>query len=159
MAHRFKDDGRAIYAFEDNFLVHCPRCDKQTTMFNVTSQTSTRAVFRRIACGQCGFTKDYSVNSAGYTPRPTTHPLEIVLWLEMSCCGETLWVYNLEHLDFLENFVRAEIRESNLGALRQSNPSTYVNKTLASRLPQWIKSARNREEILRCIEKLKKTLE
>lgn len=58
------------------------------------------------------------------------------LWLQTPCCGHILWAYNVEHLDFLERYVRAELRVD--GPLRR----------LTSRLPTWIKQAKNREEIL-----------
>lgn len=45
-------------------------------------------------------------------------------------------------------YVEAELRE------RIPN----INKSVASRLPQWIKSAKNRDEILKCIRKLRKEL-
>jgi hypothetical protein len=66
--------------------------------------------------------------------------------LQIPCCSEILWAYNAKHLDFLEGFVTAELREA------------YPNQTLASRLPEWMKLAKNREEILKCIRKLRKTL-
>ena len=70
------------------------------------------------------------------------------LWLEISCCGETLWAYNEKHLEFIEKYVAAKLRE------RVPN----INKSLASRLPDWIKRAKNRDEILKAIGKLKEKL-
>lgn len=70
------------------------------------------------------------------------------LWLQIECCGETLWAYNEKHLEFIERYVAAK--------LRVRTPNT--NKSLASRLPQWIKSAKNRNEVLRACEKLKAKL-
>ncbi len=64
---------------------------------------------------------------------------------KISCCGQTLWAMNLEHLDFLERYVESDLRE------RIPN----INKSLASRLPQWIKSKKNRNEILKGISKLR----
>ncbi|MFI6507876.1 hypothetical protein ACIBCT_09745 [Streptosporangium sp. NPDC050855] len=52
-----------------------------------------------------------------------------------------LWAYDAEHLDFLERYVRAFIRE------REPNR----NGSLASRLPAWLKDAKNRDLVLtRC---------
>jgi hypothetical protein len=70
------------------------------------------------------------------------------LWLQISCCRETLWAYNYKHLEFIENYVSANLRE------RTPN----LNKSVASRLPKWIKSAKNRDEILKAIKKLKSKL-
>lgn len=55
---------------------------------------------------------------------------------------------NLEHLDFLERYIESGLRE------RIPN----INKSLASRLPQWIKSNKNRDDILSCIKKLRQKL-
>jgi hypothetical protein len=33
------------------------------------------------------------------------------LWLQISCCGETLWAYNLKHLEIIEQYVSAKLRE------------------------------------------------
>jgi hypothetical protein len=73
---------------------------------------------------------------------------DVSLWLKTNCCGNTLWAYNKEHLDFLESYVSASIREQ----------VPNINKSLASRLPTWIKSAKNRETVLKCINKLRKKL-
>ena len=55
---------------------------------------------------------------------------------------------NLEHLDFLERYVESDLRE------RVPN----INKSLASRLPQWIKSSKNRGEVLKGISRLRMKL-
>jgi hypothetical protein len=67
------------------------------------------------------------------------------LQLQIECCGQTLWAYNEKHLEFIKNYVEAK--------LRARTPN--INRSLVSRLPKWIKSARNRERILRAIEILK----
>jgi hypothetical protein len=64
------------------------------------------------------------------------------LWLLTPCCGEVLWAFNPAHLDFIEESVQAEIRDS------------WGNERLASRLPEWIKRRANREDVLRCVGKL-----
>jgi hypothetical protein len=69
-------------------------------------------------------------------------------YLQARCCGEHLWAVNIEHLNFLEDYVQAKLRE------RQPN----INRSLSSRLPQWIKNRKNREDILRCIQQLKTDL-
>ncbi|MBB3724707.1 hypothetical protein [Nonomuraea dietziae] len=60
------------------------------------------------------------------------------LWLQVPCKGRVLWACDAEHLDFLERYVRASVRE------RVPNR----NASLASRLPAWVKSAKNREAVL-----------
>lgn len=67
------------------------------------------------------------------------------LILQTECKGNVLWAYNQRHLEFLENYVDAQHRE------RKPNS----NGSLASRLPTWLKSAKNRDAVLKAIGKLK----
>jgi hypothetical protein len=70
------------------------------------------------------------------------------LWLQVRCCGEVLWARNPSHLAFLANYVGARLRER----------APYWNRSTVSRLPKWMKAAKNREEILAAIEHLRLTL-
>lgn len=67
------------------------------------------------------------------------------LWLQAPCCGNVLWAYNAEHLDLLERYVGARLRE------RGREPEM----TMLAKLPQWIKSANNRDQVLKTIRKLR----
>lgn len=111
-----------------------------------------------MVCTHCGYAKDREEKSFG-TGRGSDWFFGLPLWLEIACCSNTLWAYNAEHLNYLEEFVRAKIRETDIAARKQASSQANVNRTLASKLPRWIKSAKNRDEILHCIEKLRKTLE
>jgi hypothetical protein len=71
------------------------------------------------------------------------------LWLQAPCCGHVLWAYNARHLQFIRDYVRSGLRE------RRRSPKTgWSNRRLASRLPQWMVLARNREATLKAIIKL-----
>ena len=50
--------------------------------------------------------------------------------------------------DFLERYVSADLRERTPNA----------NRSMASRLPRWIKSAKHRDEVMRAIRRLRATL-
>lgn len=63
--------------------------------------------------------------------------------------GHLFWAYNDEHLAELKAFIEAELRERH-HLIGRSNGS------MISRLPLWIKSAKNRDELLKLIEKLEK---
>ena len=56
-----------------------------------------------------------------------------------------IYVHNLEHLQVLKSFVHAGLRE---------RTQSTGNSSYFSRLPAWIKSARNRKEILKAILRL-----
>lgn len=81
------------------------------------------------------------------------------LWLQTPCCGKILWAYNREHLDFLESYIKAGLRERFPLKVYETGLVMWRNKSLASRLPTWMKRAKNRDEVLRGIEKLRKKIE
>lgn len=150
-----------LYKFLYQILVHCPRCNKcaqvilhdnsrgegETGKARSTHWTNVMFGTRRLVCTHCGFTKDWQRNTVGGRPLEDGY-FHQPLWLQTPCCGETLWAYNAEHLSFLEEYVGAGLRESGITG----------NSTHISRLPLWIKSAKNRDEVLRCIRKLRETL-
>jgi hypothetical protein len=57
--------------------------------------------------------------------------------------------YNLEHLDLLRRFVAADLRERDPW-YEHGRKMTYIG-----RLPAWIKSAKNRTEVLRAIDRMR----
>jgi hypothetical protein len=61
---------------------------------------------------------------------------------------------NKAHLDFLDRYVSADLRER-----RPHEQYGWSNQSLASRLPKWLTSAKNRGEVQRSIERLRGHLE
>ena len=98
-----------------------------------------------LRCRACGAVSDAPIS---LSPRHGAFDpwFGLPLWLQAPCCGEVLWAWNRGHLDFLRQYVTASLRE------REPN----LNRSMASRLPRWIKAAKNRDEIVRCIERLTK---
>ena len=133
---RFKDKGETYYSFFKSRIVCCPRCSKPVDL-----------VDERISCVHCGYSKIFkSSNNPSFRILDTG--LELKYFLELNCCGNTLYALNVDHLDFIKHYVESDLRE------RIPN----INKGLASRLPQWIKDKKNRHEILSCVDKLYKLL-
>lgn len=66
------------------------------------------------------------------------------LWYKMSCAGNVLWALNDRHLQFLRSYVGATLRTREPGR----------NASLASMLPGWLISAKNRAEVLKCLDRL-----
>ena len=132
---RFEDKGEKLYHFYDYRIVGCPNCSKPIDFIEL-----------RVTCKHCGFHKEFKPLDMWYNLVPITVAMED--FLIIPCCGHTLWAMNLEHLDFIKRYVDSDLRE------RIPN----MNSSLASRLPKWIKDKKNREEILKSIEKLRKRL-
>lgn len=70
--------------------------------------------------------------------------LNLPLWLSGKVKKNILWAYNYEHLQYIKGYVQAKLRTRYNG-----DYSTMVEK-----LPSWIKSEKNREDIIKRIEKL-----
>ena len=148
---RFKDTRETIYSFQDEFLVRCPCCDSCAIVRCIDPDKVDSFAPRRFSCTACGSSKDWSEQKIErrYTVDAYFH---YPLWLQTSCCGQTLWAYNLRHLEFIEAFVRAKLRE------RNPHQHHYSNRSLFSRLPKWIQSAKNREGIIKAIAKIRKSV-
>jgi len=134
-----------------------------------------RAHARR-RCGGCGVWLEARLQRAKGASRPSSHalpcrpcdratpaPLEwqprsprephdpyfgLPMRLQVPCCGALLFALNEAHLAFLRRYVDA--------ALRERRP--HHNASLASRLPGWIKDKKNREAVLKGIERLEAEL-
>jgi hypothetical protein len=145
---RFHDARQTIYSFGTTFLVVCPRCQRRASVIPLPGTEPKLFSPRRVVCARCGYSKDWhdhSIRVGG----PVDWYLGLPVWLQVPCCGQTLWAYNEDHLDFLEAYISADLRERVPG----------VNSTLASRLPGWMKDAKNRDEVLRGIERLRQKLQ
>lgn len=65
-----------------------------------------------IACKVCKVKKEYDINWHRYQNYEATDPyFGFDLWLQVDIKGNVLWLYNLEHLDYLKEYVEAKLRE------------------------------------------------
>ncbi|MYS11744.1 hypothetical protein GTW71_36165 [Streptomyces sp. SID6041] len=157
---RFKDrrERKSGYDFLDEVLVHCPRCDGYARVTphpavppEETQGGSARLDYpRRLRCTGCGFTKDWKAGPL-HVGGPVDPCFQRPVWLQKSCCGHVLWAYNVRHLDLLNAYVGAKLRE-------RGELVPWASTSLVERLPTWLKVAKNRTEILRSIRRLRATL-
>lgn len=159
-------------AWRDPVLVVCPRC-------------ADRAVVRgsggapaRLVCAACGLVRDWDwdelhvlvggrrkvLTFGGYTwvdpatgrPPPGMQAEEAVdarfgtpLLLQATCCGgRLLWANNETHLEYLTAYVSGRLRE------RRPGPAP-----LSAKLPAWLKAAKNRDEVLRHLDRFRRLLD
>jgi len=150
---RFRDPLTDLYTLaEADIIVVCPRCASAAIVR--TQHASAR--YRRcgpwhLSCLRCAYTAAWQPSASGSRWGGPFDPFfRQPLWLQASCCGgKTLWAFNKEHLDLIDNYVRARLRE-------RGHDREYAS--LLEKLPAWIKSAKYRDEITRAIERLRATL-
>lgn len=92
----------------------------------------------------CGYRFEADVSWLRTPTAPHDPMFGLDLWLAAPFRGHVLWAYNAEHLTLLRSYVAADLRD------RVPNR----NASIVSRLPQWIKDAKNRDELLQVIARL-----
>ena len=126
-------------------LIECARCGRCATLRQFTYPRDKRSVLRlgECSCLHCGHQWSTRAGSDFVTRGP--------LWLRMPCHGNVLWILNREHLDFMEQFIGAELREERM--------EERSSRRLSSALPRWMLAAKNRKDVVRCLAKLREKLE
>jgi hypothetical protein len=153
---RHRADRSILDDFADRVLVECPGCGGCATVRLHALEEERRAgplrasQEARLTCTRCGRNERRTAFVRRlHGPADTVFGLPV--WLRTPCCGHTLWAYNAIHLDALEAFVGAALRER-----RPDEHGAWRNQAWVSRIPAWLRSAKNRGEILRCIARLRR---
>ncbi|MBL0024369.1 MAG: hypothetical protein WBP08_13195 [Saprospiraceae bacterium] len=68
------------------------------------------------------------------------------LWYQAPIKDEVIWAYNLYHLHEIRDYVSSRLRE---------RTTDRYKMTMVEKLPDFIKMAKNRDEILKAIERMK----
>lgn len=156
MPKRYRSDATRLSAFHDEVLVKCPQCAQCAVVvlhkLDAPAKAGPLRAYEqaRFACTQCGSNARQSafVRRSNGACDPV---FRLPVWLHASCRLGTLWAYNLRHLDEIEAFVGAALRE------RRPRPDLgWANQAWASRLPRWAMLAKNRQDVLRCIARMRR---
>lgn len=151
MQKRYKYTPLGILNYADPSYVTCPKCEGCAVVFKENKDKSIAFTTNIISCQHCGFHGDSKRSNA--ICRDSTifdwHEDNLPLWLQAVCGENTLYAFNPKHLAIIEGYVSAKLRERITN--EDGCPS---NGSMISRLPAWIKSAKNREDILKAINKL-----
>ncbi|MFI6514558.1 hypothetical protein ACIBF1_03250 [Spirillospora sp. NPDC050679] len=139
--------------FADRVLVRCPRCDGCALVLaclgapeSMRDADGTLRYRRRMRCPDCGLFKDAYPAGAPFGV-PIDPYFGSPLWLRARCCGHTLWAYDLDHLTMLQAYVSAGLRE------RGPDPDSML-----SRLPAWMKAGKHRDDVMRTIDRLRRSM-
>ncbi len=153
LPQRFRDDGQQIYRMLDEILVVCPRCESCAQITLLAPGSQDWFAPRRLVCMYCGYVKEWAQKSIrrGWWDKPVTDDFfGLPLWLQEPCEGHILWAYNVRHLNLIEAYVGAKLREH-----RRRPHLGWANRSLLHRLPRWVSSAKNRSTVLKAIQRLR----
>ena len=94
----------------------------------------------KVYCETCKKENEYKINWYRYRSDKATDPyFGLDLWLQTGIKNNTIWLYNLTHLEYLKEYVESKLRADD-GRHKYS---------MITNLPKWIKSAKNRQLILK----------
>ena len=153
---RIQDDGRTLRTYFDRVLVRCPRCDRRATVRNIEDAGTADRPYGlyRLQCESCAHREDLAPTwyAFGNVRGQAVDPFfGAPLFLQFDTRLGTMFAYSEAHLEWLERFVSAELRE-------RTHLDGHANSSMASRLPRWMKLAKNRNEVLQAIRRLRATL-
>ena len=134
---------------DDPVLVVCPQCSSKALI------VPDRIDAVKCVCTRCSFNKKASNQSRSFgwhEDIPDDGYFGFDLWLQIYCSGHSLYAFTIRHLDLLENYIKADLRE------RRQNENGWRNASVASKLPRWIKSYKNREQLIKAIQKLREKI-
>lgn len=140
--NRFTDENLKVSYFYNEVLVVCPNCTKKA---NTTVNLETSIA--RLSCLQCGLNKEASIilyNDATLK-MPSNMYFNAERWLQATFKNDVFYAYNNKHLDYLERYIFATIREHKV----------RTGFTLLEKLPKFYHEAKNRDALLKIIVKLK----
>ncbi|QHS54037.1 hypothetical protein GWR56_00160 [Mucilaginibacter sp. 14171R-50] len=129
---------------------HCSHCAAQlkVEIKNVTDKKESIAV----KCFNCGKTEKYEPRNEMQewyfkdTGKLSDGYFGLPFWLSKNFRGDDFFAYNYRHLEYLKQYISADLRE-------RDNRSHW---TMVEKLPDWIKSAKNRDKLIKLITELER---
>lgn len=146
--HYSRIESCVYYTFQINHL--CSNCDHRIIENKSVVKIDEKPI--KLRCPNCKAIYDhepkytkvsvkYSIFKDGFDPY-----MKLPLWIKNTFKGHVFWAYNHGHLAYLKKYISAKIRERN----------DRQHYTMVEKLPDWIKSSKNRNTIIKLIEKLEK---
>lgn len=128
-----------------------PRCAKcggdKFDFSDATISRHAQTIMLKTRCLGCGASNAFPARGAGVRIRDGhDHWFGLPLVLRASYGKRLIWAYNVHHIDLLERWIEADLRERSLSIHRM---------TMTARLPRWMKAAHARRPVLRALAKMR----
>ena len=141
MLKRFQDENLLLSNFYQEVWIVCPSCAKKAI-----AKVNFETKMARLFCLHCGCNKETATDiKNGTIEMPSNQYFQAEIWLQAPFKMDIFWAYNEKHLEYLERYISATIREH----------KDRVGFTLLEKLPKFYHEAKNREGLLKIITKLK----
>ncbi len=145
MTQRFSDQNHRLSHFYDHVEVVCPGCGKKAT---ATADYEKKEAL--LNCLHCGYSKITGtaievMGMRGHLKVAANAYFDAELWYTAPFKSEEFVAFNREHLDYLEAYISATLREH----------KDRTHFTLLEKLPRFYHEAKNRDALLKLISKLK----
>lgn len=143
---RFNDQQLRLSDFQSEVHVHCPFCDRKAL-----AKVYPESELARLICSDCGLYREvalrvtYAEGKTFIVSQAAHIYFDARLWYSAPFKNDIFWAYNPEHLDYLDRYISAKIRE-------HKNREHF---TLLEKLPKFYHEAKNRESLLKLISKLR----
>lgn len=143
---RFIDQNKTTSDFYDEVWVVCPPCNKKAIA--KADHDKKEAL---LYCESCGYNNQVPTETVVFGVKGNwemaAHAyFNAKLWLQHSFKNDLFFAYNGKHLHYLEQYIAAGLRE-------HKNRTGF---TLLEKLPKFYHNAKNRDTLLKIIEKLKR---
>ncbi len=140
--NRFQDEKLIASYFYKEVWVVCPSCTKKATAI-VDFDTCEAKLF----CSHCSYNKKSTTKFSknGSIEAAANRYFQAELWLMASFKNDVFYAYNQLHLDYLERYISATLREH----------KDRTHFTILEKLPKFYHEAKNRTALLKIIAKLK----
>ncbi len=148
---RYVDKQEHFEDFNNPCFVVCPKCSECAKVSIIPEEEKGWFAPRRLVCLKCTHRDTWTDSSISrlWRREGKDDHFNLPLWIQASCGKNMLFAYNKEHLKFLESYVSANLRQRS-----RDTEYGWSNRSAASRLPEWVKSRKNRDRVLKTIKKL-----
>ena len=127
----------------------CPDCRHQAWVKPKNDGANEPGRYQ-LTCVHCGLNKHKVTGPVWYCHADRDWVFGLPLFYTIRTNQGMLCAFNAAHLQYIEDFVAAKNRQ------RRQDENGWANQSQISRLPKWVKLAKNRSLILSRIRKLKK---
>jgi len=108
--------------------------------------------FVKVTCPDCKTVNKIAENWESYMMKYNDSGIidpafGLPLWYQDEVKGHVLWAFNHAHLNEIRNYVAAQLRE---------RPISKLKMAMVDKLPEFIKSAKNRSEMIDALDRMEK---